>query len=598
MSSVEPPREVVEEELQRVLAWPGLVRSPQLAKFLNYVVRAKLDGDDANIKAYSIAVDVFGRPATFDPQADPIVRVQARRLRALLDEYYADVGADRTLRFSLPVGRYAPDFVRVDRPAAQGEVAELTRPVSDGVATPPSSTSSPAPLTTLPDVPAPTVPRRRLGWVGEATILLGALIAINIVVILIGTVVLPHMPRTDVPGAPTVAISEFTVLADQGQTIETDVAGLAVELVTDLQQFDSIVPSYLPAALPADGMRSTAQYILTGIARREGSREQVTASLKRAGSDAVLWTETVTPSTPRRSGDVDEVSRAFAVQLGSTRGPLHAEAMAWLDTHELADGQGTEYLCRLLFARYRDSGQTEAADRARACIDDLLRREGELAAPQAMGAMLTVEAMLLDRAPGALDPEVLAEATRRIEVALQDAPTSSLIWEQDARLLEIAGKRPEAEAAYASALQLNPASLDVIAAYGRMLVLAGSSEKGEALMRQALNSAIDPPPWYHAAKAISAFRRRDYVEAISSAERLVAGDAELGSVIATVSSRRIGSSQTLNRYFAQMLDVTRFRRFGILPVLRQRIGDSGLLDEIASDLAAAGVSAAALNGMF
>ncbi len=65
-------------------------------------------GNEAGIKAYAIAVDVFGRPQSFDPQSDPIVRVQARRLRAALEEYYAGEGRTNAVRFYLPRGTLHP----------------------------------------------------------------------------------------------------------------------------------------------------------------------------------------------------------------------------------------------------------------------------------------------------------------------------------------------------------------------------------------------------------------------------------------------------------------------------------------------------------
>lgn len=575
-------RELVEDELRRVLSWPVMARSPQLAKFLDYVVRAKLSGDEASIKAYAIAVDVFGRPTSFDPQSDPIVRVQARRLRSLLEEYYADVGSGRPLRFYLPVGRYAPDFVDAaneERPA-ESETVEAVRETPTEA---PASLQGPEPIRARP-------------WLTEAGLILGGLLAINLLVIAIGTMILPGLSRGDAPQVPTIAVTEFTTLADSGQAVETDVAGLAVELVTDLELFDGVTPSYLPAGAE-DGEEPVAKYVLTGIARRDGAREQITASLKLAGSDAVLWTETVTPPLPSKAGEVDDVSRALAQQLGSHRGPLHAEAMAWLDTHQVAESQASDYLCGLLFGRYRDSGARKDADRARACLEAVLRREPERPIPRALEASLTAELARLDAPPTSGDGASVDAARKQIDAALRASPTDSVIWEQSARLLEAAGMLKEAEAAYASALQLNPANLDATAAFARMLVLQGPSDKGEALAREALGNAINAPGWYYTAKAVAAFRRGDNVEAITGAEKLVTGDAELGSVIATVAARRIGSSQTLNRYFAQMLDVTRFKRFGIMPVLKQRIGDSALLDEIARELGAAGVSSAALNGM-
>ncbi len=63
-----PQGERVRAALDDLLGWPPIARSPQLAKFLGYIVSATLEGRDSQIKAYSIAVDVFGRPASFDPQ--------------------------------------------------------------------------------------------------------------------------------------------------------------------------------------------------------------------------------------------------------------------------------------------------------------------------------------------------------------------------------------------------------------------------------------------------------------------------------------------------------------------------------------------------
>ena len=95
MTDPAPQSEAILTALERLLAWPEIARSPQLGRFLAYIVQRTLDGNEQAIKAYSIAVDVFGRPADFDPQADPIVRVQARRLRALLDDYYSGPGIGR-----------------------------------------------------------------------------------------------------------------------------------------------------------------------------------------------------------------------------------------------------------------------------------------------------------------------------------------------------------------------------------------------------------------------------------------------------------------------------------------------------------------------
>ncbi len=107
-------------ELERVLSDPEFRSTERNRKFLRYVTEQMLQGRGDKIKAYSIAVDVFGRPANFDPAIDPIVRIEATRLRASLVQYYALHGQDGGLRIDLPRGRYVPAISRPD----PGECAE------------------------------------------------------------------------------------------------------------------------------------------------------------------------------------------------------------------------------------------------------------------------------------------------------------------------------------------------------------------------------------------------------------------------------------------------------------------------------------------
>lgn len=82
----------------------------RLTHFLSFVVEATLAGRGRSIKAYTIAVEALGREPSFDPQADPIVRVEAGRLRRALARYYAGEGRNDPLVIELPRGTYVPVF--------------------------------------------------------------------------------------------------------------------------------------------------------------------------------------------------------------------------------------------------------------------------------------------------------------------------------------------------------------------------------------------------------------------------------------------------------------------------------------------------------
>ncbi len=102
----------IRNELGRIVASEALRGSLRLTRFITFVVEATLAGRGARIKAYTIAVEALGRTSNFDPQSDPIVRVEAGRLRQALTRYYAGAGRGDPLVIELPRGTYVPSFRR------------------------------------------------------------------------------------------------------------------------------------------------------------------------------------------------------------------------------------------------------------------------------------------------------------------------------------------------------------------------------------------------------------------------------------------------------------------------------------------------------
>ena len=111
-------KEEIRAALDRIAASEAFRACPQLVAFLRYVVEATLRGGQDRIKGYTIAVEAFGRGDDFNPQDDPIVRVEAMRLRRALQRYYAHGGRDDTVQIVLPVGSYVPVFRRAGDPLA------------------------------------------------------------------------------------------------------------------------------------------------------------------------------------------------------------------------------------------------------------------------------------------------------------------------------------------------------------------------------------------------------------------------------------------------------------------------------------------------
>lgn len=100
--------ESVRTQLRKILSSRTFTRSERLARFLTYTVEQTLAGRSEEIKEFVIGVEVFDKDATYDPRMDPIVRVEARRLREKLRKYYETDGKSDPVCIEFPTGSYAP----------------------------------------------------------------------------------------------------------------------------------------------------------------------------------------------------------------------------------------------------------------------------------------------------------------------------------------------------------------------------------------------------------------------------------------------------------------------------------------------------------
>jgi adenylate cyclase len=112
MPSIKIPKAEILDQLSKILRSQIFRSSDMLKNFLAFVVKETVNEGGENLKQYTIALNAFGRSEDFDSTEDPIVRIQASRLRRHLEEYYKDEGALDSITISLPKGGYTPTFER------------------------------------------------------------------------------------------------------------------------------------------------------------------------------------------------------------------------------------------------------------------------------------------------------------------------------------------------------------------------------------------------------------------------------------------------------------------------------------------------------
>lgn len=554
----------VRQALDELLAWPAMARSPRLSAFLTYIVDAVLSGRAGSVKAYSIAVDVFDRSEDFDPQSDPIVRVQARRLRGLLEEFDRLGLGNAPVRIVLPVGRYVPDFIVRDPPGASPEAAGQ----ADGVR-------------------PPQAPSRSIWVAGAAAAML----------LMVSLYFWPELgqrttstPVVAQPVEPLVVVEDFENLTDDQRGMPL-VAGLAIELVTDINQFSDLSARYGgPQADPDVGDRSDrAVFVLSGVARRSAQGLLYSLVLQDAPTRAVVSTFEV--QVPLAGGapamSLEAVSEEFSLRLGSPRGPLHQAARSWIEAHADQGLVLEPYPCLVAYSMFRehpaafDIGVLERC--ARQSIDDGWS-EGE-----AILAVLTADRGWRAGTDTAEGAALMDQARTLAERAVGQEPTSGFNWAQRGYVAFVAGEVGRARDFYNTAVQLNPAMGDALADYGYVESLNGNWEAARAFSQRARSVEVAPPDFYSTVPTLWAMRSGEYAQAAAMGERMVSAIPDLGTAVMVAAGGQLRDADIVNLYLPRLLANQRFRRLGIMPALRQHVLDPDLLRVISSGIISAGV---------
>jgi hypothetical protein len=117
-------RDAILRELREVIASPYFCNSKRYPALLQYIVENTLAGKSDCLKERTLGVDVFGRPSTYDTNAEAVVRFSAGEVRKRLLLYYNERGQNSGIRISLPVGSYIPEFLHGHAESNFGDYAK------------------------------------------------------------------------------------------------------------------------------------------------------------------------------------------------------------------------------------------------------------------------------------------------------------------------------------------------------------------------------------------------------------------------------------------------------------------------------------------
>lgn len=515
----------VHAALDRALESPALAGSPRLAAFLRFVVETTLKGRAEEIKGYTIAVEALGRPHSFDPQSDPIVRVEATRLRRALEHFYAAAGADEPLEIVIPKGSYVPLFreraVAAERtadPAALSEGGPV--PGAAGVALPAEASPESAPAE------GTAAARGRLsGWLANRPRAVAAGLAAGVLLGLLAMSVPsglrsaaePHGSALQAVGLPLVEVLSFDATGPNAPD-RGELRAMEVRLRDAFARFDFADVKDGDDRLAAARCRAAPSRSIFTLAALAEGREDGGFSLLLRLSDAcdgvIVWSGALEglyggarlPESEARV--VREISGMLMETHGVvlTRARTQARTMAFAETGSNAPTSAFGCVAEAFAVLGEEDGAEPTA--ARACFSTLAEQDAGFGLVHAVKAALMLHQLTGDVRADSSRAEA-ADMLHEAELAVELEPASAYAARTLALVQVFVG---EGELAYQSArraLELNPLDYDVAASAGAVFIAAGRVDEGAELIRWARAQGAAATSELNAYLALAAFLRGD-----------------------------------------------------------------------------------------
>jgi len=493
------------QELERLLADPAF-RTPERNKsFLKFAANEYFEGRAEAVKAYTVAVDVFGRPSTFDPTLDPIVRIEATRLRTALSQYYDSRPEGARVRIDLPKGRYVPTFspIGVEHAPASTLLDRIRKRGAEPAA---GKSALRTPLLAIVTVTALVTAAGAVGfWLPHTKTWTAAKWTDK-------PIVTVDMKLPD--GAP----------AAKAQAVRDGI-------MAALSQFQSFRLASSVEDRPVVYTSSIAS-----TASSSGHPYRVVLKYAEAAGQPVVWWRVTDDANGEllRSGvvnadrlpsdmTVDQALAAkVAVRLAGRRGAVNEVEMSReLAAPSLGNGCVLRALAEI---QSHDAAQKSVTAE---CLAATLAVTDTSSDANAMQAILTANA----------DP---AQALALANTAVRLAPSSDRAQLAQSIALFEAGRLDAAIAAGYRALALNPVNSVVMAKLGLMLALSGKWTEGVDLAMRSEALDTDESPDAAFTLALDAYRSGRYDETLRKIAQLAETDNGMAAVLLAATLGQLG----------------------------------------------------------
>lgn len=459
-AAVEPrsglPVAAIVEQLDRILSSSEFHATDKVRDFLRFIVREKLAGRANRLKGYSIALQVFGRGEDFDAANDPIVRIQAGRLRRALERYYLTAGARDPILIDVPKGRYIPRFT-----VQAGTQDQVHSKVLQEAVTRPERRARPS------------------------------------------VAVMPIQNLTDDVDQLPLA----TGLTEELATELTRFQDLVVIACHAGQQ-----PPDFPLDPAEIGRRVGARFVLDGTVRQDTDTVKVSAHLTDTSRGEQIWAEAF--SHPREASCMiatqEQIAGLVVAAVASEYGTIARRLSS--ESRKKAPGDLRTYEAMLRYYNHQISPSTESARSCFPALESAVEREPGYGPLYSALATLYCQMYAFD-ARGFERPLDTALEYSRKGVYLEPGSQLARVILAYASYLAEDTETFREEASIA--LSLNPNSPYTVGAIGHMHTLRGEVDIGLALLDRAVSYNPCHPAWFRSGYVIDHLVHDDYEKALA-----------------------------------------------------------------------------------
>jgi TolB-like protein len=497
----EADQKAIREQLVRILSSGPFHQSQRRQRFLEYLVNETLAGRGERLKAYNVALEVFDRPETFDPVIDPLVRIEAARLRDKLREYYAGDGQRDPILIDLPKGTYTPQ-IEFRQPADQADAATQDQR--------PDRSES----------PTASQPRARKTP-------LGALAASTVAVLLVLLAGFSAWrwwgPSTPLSEKASIAILPFENIGNDPKW-DRFADGITEDIVTDLAHSKDLFvvarnSTEVYRGKPADvrnvGRDLGVRYVLEGSIQPLGDQIRVTAQLIDTRTGGHVWSNRYDRPATDLFNVQSDVTGKIAATLTGYEGAV-AEAERSLIRRK-PPSDLTAYDTYLLGIEAKHGGATGGVTKEGLGEAERLFRKAIEIDPQLARAyvgLVWVQFYLIDLGLVPSVEEALSKLMEAAEKAVELDPNDGEAHLALGNGYAYQGKRVQAAAEYAKAEMLAPSNADLLLMAAWAIVQLGETDRAVSLAEQALKLNPYYPDWYNQGLSLVFFFGEQYDKAV------------------------------------------------------------------------------------